>query len=63
MKIGDLVAWEHVQNDLGDVESDIGVVIKMSRTGSKTESALVQFTDGTSRWYDTQRLVMLNEGR
>ena len=63
MKIGDLVAWEHVQNDHSEVEADIGVIIKMSRTGSKTESALVQFTDGTSRWYDTQRLVMLNEGR
>ena len=62
MQIGDLVSYR-TQNENIAVDTDIGVVIKMSRTGHKTESALVQFTDGSSRWYDTQVLVTLNESR
>lgn len=62
MKIGDLVAWESASNDLDDeIKTDFGIIIKMSKTGHKTESAQVRFMDGDIFWVDTQRLVLVNE--
>jgi hypothetical protein len=61
MKVGDLVAWEYVPHKLADVETDFGIIIKMSRTGHTTESAQVRFMNGEIEWFDTQRLVLVNE--
>jgi hypothetical protein len=64
VKIGDLVKWENVLNDSMDHhQEDHGIVVKMSRTGHTTESAQVLFTDGELSWFDTQRLVVVNESR
>ena len=62
MKVGDLVKWESVMNDSMDHYSvDYGIVIKMSRTGHKTNSAEVLFNDGDIQWFDTERLVVVSE--
>ena len=62
MKVGDLVKWESVMNDSMDhYYSDYGIVIKMSRTGHKTKSAEILFSDGATAWFDTQRLVVVSE--
>lgn len=64
MKVGDLVKWESVMNDSMDRYSvDYGIVIKMSRTGHKTRSAEVLFSDGDIQWLDTERLVVVSESR
>jgi len=64
MKVGDLVKWMTVLNDDMDrYREELGLVIKMSRTGHNTESAQVLFNDGETWWVDTQRLVVINESR
>ena len=62
MKVGDLVKWESVPHQFSEVEIEYGVVVKMSRTGHETHSAEVLFMDGTTNWFDTQRLEVINEG-
>ena len=62
MKVGDLVKWENVLNDSMDYHrTDYGIVLKMSRTGEKTKSAQVLFTDGETAWFDSQSLVVVSE--
>lgn len=62
MKVGDLVKWMNVLNDDMDrYREQLGLVVKMSKTGQNTESAQVLFNDGESWWVDTQRLVVINE--
>ena len=64
MKVGDLVKWMTVLNDDMDrYREELGLVVKMSRTGHNTESAQVLFNDGETWWIDTQRLVVINESR
>ena len=63
IKIGDLVKWESVTNDVQAVREHYGVVIAFSRTGHETLSANVLFTDGETWWVDTGRLEVINEGR
>jgi hypothetical protein len=64
MKVGDLVKWMTVLNDDMDrYREELGLVVKMSRTGHNTESAQVLFNDGETWWVDTQRLVVINESR
>jgi hypothetical protein len=64
MKVGDLVKWMNVLNDDMDrYQEELGLVVKMSKTGHTTESAQVLFSDGETWWVDTQRLVAINESR
>ena len=64
MKVGDLVKWENVLNDSMDHHrEDLGIVVKMSRTGHDTESAQILFTDGELWWVDSERLEVVNESR
>lgn len=64
MKVGDLVRWEHVLNDDMDYFcASYGVILQMSKTGHKTESAQVLFTDGEVAWFDTQRLEVVSASR
>jgi hypothetical protein len=62
MKVGDLVKFESVLNDSMDrYSAELGLIIKISRTGHDTESAQVLFSDGEAWWVGTQRLVVVNE--
>jgi hypothetical protein len=65
MKVGDLVKGKAnplMQRPVIDRgPASCGVVIKMSRTGHKTHSAEVLWTDGEVRWLDTQLLEIINE--
>jgi hypothetical protein len=64
MKVGDLVKWMNVLNDDMDrYREELGLVVKMSKTGHNTESAQVLFNDGETWWVDIQRLVVINESR
>ena len=64
MKAGDLVKWASVLNDDMDrYREELGLVVKMSKTGHNTESAQVLFNDGETWWVDTQRLEIINESR
>jgi len=64
VKVGDLVKWMNVLNDDMDrYREELGLVVKMSKTGHNTESAQVLFNDGETWWVDTQRLVVINESR
>jgi hypothetical protein len=65
MKVGDLVKGKanplkqrpFMERGTGSC----GVVIKMSRTGHKTHSAEVLWTDGDTGWFDTKLLEVINE--
>ena len=61
MKVGDLVRWESVMNDVEDIHEHYGVVVAFSRTGHETLSANVLFTDGETWWVDTDRLEVVND--
>ena len=64
MKVGDLVKWESVLNDSMDYHTEeYGVILKMSKTGHKTKSAQVLFTDGETAWFDTQFLEVVSACR
>ena len=63
VKVGDLIAWESVPFEFAEYETHFGIIIKMSKTGHKTESAQVRFMNGDVGWFDTQRLVLVNESR
>lgn len=61
MKVGDLVKWENVVLDSMDhYQEELGLVVKMSRTGHNTESAQVLFNDGETWWLDSNKLVVVN---
>ena len=57
MKVGDLVYYDApAHDDMEAFSSAVGIVLKLSRTGHKTESAQVLFTRGEIAWFDTQVL-------
>jgi hypothetical protein len=61
VKVGDLVKWENVMLDSMDhYQEELGLVVKMSRTGHNTESAQVLFNDGETWWLDSNKLVVVN---
>jgi|TARA_R110000796_G_scaffold2117_2_gene8475 hypothetical protein len=61
VKVGDLVKWENVVLDSMDhYQEELGLVVKMSRTGHNTESAQVLFNDGETWWLDSNKLVVVN---
>ena len=64
MRVGDLVKWESVLNDSMEYHTEeYGVILKMSKTGHKTKSAQVLFTDGETAWFDTQFLEVISARR
>ena len=57
MKVGDLVYYETpLHDDMENYSPAMGIVLKLSLTGHKTESAQVLFTRGEIAWFDTQVL-------
>mgnify|MGYP003142684059 FL=1 len=57
MKVGDLVYYDTpLHDDMECYSPAMGIVLKLSRTGHKTESAQVLFTRGEVAWFDTQVL-------
>lgn len=54
MKVGDLVTWTGVWNDHSDEQISIGIITQISRTGERSKSIKVLFTDGSTVWYDSQ---------
>lgn len=64
MKVGDLVYYNTPLHDDMEVHSDaMGIILKLSRTGHKTQSAQVLFTRGQIAWFDTQTLRVVHESR
>ena len=61
MKVGDLVKYETVPYEFSEVETQVGVIVELSRTGHKTHSARVVFTDGDQAWYDTGLLRVVDD--
>mgnify|MGYP003145279738 FL=1 len=60
MKVGDLVKYETVPHEFSEVETQVGVIVELSRTGHTTHSARVFFTDGDMAWYDTGMLSVID---
>jgi len=64
VKVGDLVYYDTPLHDDMEVHSAaMGIILKLSRTGHKTQSAQVLFTRGQIAWFDTQTLRVVHEGR
>ena len=63
MKVGDLVSREYIPYESANVHVDIGIIIRMSRTGLTTESAQVKFFNGSCEWFDTQILAGISARR
>ena len=64
MKVGDLVYYDApIHDDMEVYNPAMGIVLKLSRTGEKTESAQVLFTRGQIAWFDTQVLRVAHESR
>ena len=62
--MGDLVKWYSVQNDTQEeFDVDIGIVIKLSRSGHRSLSAQVLFEDQTVDWVDTIMLEVINKAQ
>ena len=61
MKVGDLVKYETVPYEFSEVETQVGVIVELSRTGHKTHSARVVFTDGDDPWIETTKLRVVRE--
>lgn len=64
ISVGDLVLYDTPMHDDMEVyRSAMGIVLKLSKTGSKTQSAQVLFTKGEIAWFDTQALRVIDESR
>ena len=63
MRVGDLVEYTSVPHEFAEYHTELGIIIKMSRTGRKTQSAQVKFMNGSVAWHDTQVLRVINESR
>jgi len=64
MKVGDLVRWYSVHNDLDKKPAnEVGIILEFSKTGFDTLSALILFEDNTTDWISTRSLEVVNEQR
>ena len=62
MKVGDLVRYNHVPHPYADEEQSAGIVLEIHKTGRKSDSVKVHFTDGSVEWYDSAILEKLSDG-
>ena len=62
MKVGDLVKWYAVENDvLEGFDVDYGIVLSLSRSGASSLHAQVLFEDNTIEWLGTEYLEVVND--
>ena len=62
MKVGDLVKWYAVENDvLEELDVDYGIVLSLSRSGASSLHAQVLFEDNTIEWLGTEYLEVVND--
>ena len=64
IKVGDLVRWYSVKNDVQkEFDVDLGVVLRLSRSVVTDHHAEVMFWDGEISWVDGKRLEkVITEG-
>jgi stress response protein SCP2 len=59
--VGDLVRWRSVQNDnQEEFDVDIGIVLRLSRSGRTSLQAEVLFDDRTVSWIPDSRLEIIS---
>ena len=64
MRVGDLVRWHAVENDVtGDFDMDYGIILNLSRSGFESFHAQVLFEDSTIEWLDLESLEVISESR
>lgn len=62
MKVGDLVKWYSVQNDVQEeFDVDIGIILSLSRSGTNSLHAQVLFDDNKIEWITTNSLEVIND--
>ena len=62
MKVGDLVKWYAVENDvLEGFDVDYGIVLSLSRSGASSLHAQVLFEDNTIEWLGTEHLEVISD--
>ena len=62
MKVGDLVRWRAVENDiLEEFDVDYGIVLSLSRSGANSLHAQILFEDSTIEWLGTEYLEVIND--
>ena len=60
MKVGDLVRWYAVENDmLEEFDVDYGIVLSLSRSGANSLHAQILFEDNTIEWLATEYLEVV----
>ena len=59
---GDLVKWNSAKDDVREkFDVDLGVVLRLSRTGATTRSAEILLWDGKIQWVDCSTLRIVTE--
>jgi len=59
VKVGDLVRYKYVPHPYADEETNLGVVLQLSKTSRTTLSAKVHFINGETEWYDSGVLEVI----
>ena len=62
MKVGDLVRWYSVENDmLEEFDVDYGIILSLSRSGVNSLHARILFEDNTVEWLSTKYLEVVSD--
>ena len=62
MKVGDLVRWHSVENDvLEGFDVDYGIILSLSRSGANSLHAQILFEDNTVEWLSTKYLEVVSD--
>ena len=62
MKVGDLVRWHSVENDvLEEFDVDYGIILSLSRSGANSLHAQILFEDNTVEWLSTKYLEVVSD--
>ena len=62
MKVGDLVRWHAVTNDvLAEFDVDYGIILNLSRSGANSLHAQVLFEDNSIEWMPEKYLEVISD--
>ncbi len=62
MKVGDLVRWYSVENDvLEEFDVDYGIILSLSRSGVNSLHAQILFEDNAVEWLSTKYLEVVSD--